>query len=597
MMLSDDLTRLEQADLIRRVGHTADWVYWFKHGLVQETAYDSLLKQDRKRLHWFVARSLQDASDSAAENSALILAKHWDEAGEPARALACYLRAGENAARVYAHAEALEAFDRARVLTRHLAPDAKILGDLYQKRGRVMELRGEYQMALENYAEWEQLARTRGDTSLELQAVIRQIILFTTPNSLTDLPRAIEHAQRALAAARALDDRPAQAQVLWTLLLAEHFSGNTAQAVEFGEQSLALARELDLREQIAYTLNDLARPYAMQQRMDDAQQVNREAQTLWRELGNLPMLADNLTNAGMGAFFTGDYESAFPMIHQALQLSQDTSNVWGQAFASEVLGMMYYPLGDWQNALECLHEAARLGRKVNFVDPDFTGLTFAALIYRALDAHETGVALMETIMALPAPVPAWHSGPMAMLAMLHAERGELTRARAMLDRAQCIFQGVTDSPAPFLVAFAEIVVRLALNETDSALTASTALLPFVEQIGIRPYIGSALYLHARVLEQRGEWHAVRDTLEHAYQQASAVQTRAILWEIAAAGARVESQLGNLARAHVWRTRGRAAAQFIVAHAPEQFRSGFLNRPDVRDLMENNGKKSSSPMRA
>jgi tetratricopeptide (TPR) repeat protein len=585
MMLHSALEKLESADLVRRVSAASERAYVFKHGLVQETAYDSLLNRDRKRLHGFVAQTLERAFAPIPEDLVLILAAHWQEAGDAARALSYFLAAGKRAARVYAHTEALSALEQARALRESVALDAATLRELYQQRGRVLELRGEYEAALANYVELEELARARGDAALELQAIIRQVILFATPNTLTNLPRAIEYAQRALDYARALNDRPAEAQVLWTLLLAEHFSGNTARAVKYGEQSLAIARALDLREQMAYTLNDLVRPYAQLQRLAEAQQANQEAQALWRELGNLPMLADSLTNAGMGAFFTGEYQSGFPMVEQALALSQKTSNVWGQAFAQEVLGMMYYPLGEWEKALTYLHAAARLGRQVNFVDPDFTGLTFAALIYRALAVPKTASALMEKIVAAPAPSPAWYSGPLAMLAILYAECGELERAQALLEQAQRVFEGVTDSPAPFILAFAEIVVRLAQGESDAAYAVSTNLLPFVEQAGIKPYRSLALFLHARVLEQQGQRQLARETYARAYAEANLVQTRAVQWEIAAALVRVETQLGNPAQADVWRARGRAAVQFIADHAPPELHESFLNRPEVRAVMD------------
>jgi tetratricopeptide (TPR) repeat protein len=585
MMLQSELEKLESADLVRRVPAASESEYAFKHGLLQETVYDALLNRDRKRLHGLVAQTLERAFAPIPEDLALILATHWQEAGDAPRALPYYLTAGKRAARVYAHTEALNALEQARALSENVALDATTLRALYQQRGRVLELRGEYQAALANYVELEELARARGDASLELQAIIRQVILFATPNTLTNLPRAIEYAQRALAYARALNDRPAEAQVLWTLLLAEHFSGNTERAVGYGEQSLAIARALDLREQLAYTLNDITRPYAQLRRISEAQQANKEAQALWRELGNLPMLTDSLTNAGMGAFFTGEYETGFPMVEQALELSRETSNVWGQAFAQEVLGMMYYPLGEWEKALTYLREAARLGSEVNFVDPAFTGLIFAALIYRALGAPETAIALMEKIVAAPAPSPAWYSGPLAILAILYADGGELERAQALLEQAQRVFEGVTDSPAPFMLAFAEVVVRLAQGESNAAYAASTNLLPFIERMGIKPYKSLALFLHARVLEQQGQWQAAREAYERAYTEASLVQTRAVQWEIAAALVRVETQLGNPAQADAWRARGRAAAQFIADHAPPELRGSFLNRPEVCAVMD------------
>lgn len=99
------LAESEQAELIRRLIE-ADLAFAFKHALVQETVYSSLMKHDRKRLHRVVAQELENAYPTALDENAARLAQHYAEAGEDAKTAEYATRAGDVAMRVYAHPEA-----------------------------------------------------------------------------------------------------------------------------------------------------------------------------------------------------------------------------------------------------------------------------------------------------------------------------------------------------------------------------------------------------------------------------------------------------------------------------------------------------------
>lgn len=583
MMLNDNLTRLEQSDLIRRAAQTPEWAYWFKHGLVQETAYDSLLKQDRKRLHLYVAQSLQDAPDSAAENSALILAKHWDEAGEPARAFACYLRAGANAARVYAHAEALMAYDRAHARSRQIELASPQALELYLSRGRVMELRGEYAEALANYEELEQLAERRGDAELQLQALIQHAKIHSTPNNLFDLTHAEALSLHALDLARAILDRAAEAKVLWNLLLVNYFVGKHEQAIQYGEASLALARELNLREQLAYTLNDLARPYVAVGRMEEFKAAQSEAEALWRELNNVPMLTDNLVFSGSRLFLDGETEASLVRLHEAQTTSREIGNVWGEAFADEVLGGVYYERGDLDAAIRHFQDGARLGRQVNYLDPIHFAQTFLGLIYYALGDIEKGIALLEASFTADVALSAWATGPLSALSFLYAESSQAARAQTALEQAQASFDGNMDSPAPVVLGIANIALHLAQGKAQTALEYARELDTVLEANRLHPFRSFVLFFQARAQVELADVRGAIDTLEIARAHAEASQSATALWEILALLARLHDTVGETEPARERRRFARDTARYIADHAPSELRETFLNRAEVREL--------------
>ena len=66
MDLNLPLARLETTELVRRLDEV-DLAYLFKHALVQDTAYASLLKNERKRLHRLIGQTLEHAYPNALQ--------------------------------------------------------------------------------------------------------------------------------------------------------------------------------------------------------------------------------------------------------------------------------------------------------------------------------------------------------------------------------------------------------------------------------------------------------------------------------------------------------------------------------------------------
>ena len=104
--LAADLDQLIRSGLVFRAAGSANAVYTFKHALVQDAAYESLLKAKRQRLHRQIAEALQSAPPAQTEAQPDLLAHHFTEAGDPNQAAIFWAKAGEIAAQRSAHLEA-----------------------------------------------------------------------------------------------------------------------------------------------------------------------------------------------------------------------------------------------------------------------------------------------------------------------------------------------------------------------------------------------------------------------------------------------------------------------------------------------------------
>lgn len=120
------LARLERADLILRLDGAGPATYAFKHALIRDAAYASLLKRERQGYHRRIAGWLEGHDPRAVAARPELLARHYTAAGRAAPAVAYWLRAGEQALR---RAASVEAADH---LTRGLA----LLGTLPDTRER-----------------------------------------------------------------------------------------------------------------------------------------------------------------------------------------------------------------------------------------------------------------------------------------------------------------------------------------------------------------------------------------------------------------------------------------------------------------------------
>ena len=120
--LASALDRIVRAGLLFRQGVPPHVSYIFKHALVQDAAYGTLLRAKRVELHARIARVLDQQFPDTKENNPEVIARHYAEAGLAPEAIDYWQRAGNRAAKRSANQEAVAHFRRAKQLLETL-PD------------------------------------------------------------------------------------------------------------------------------------------------------------------------------------------------------------------------------------------------------------------------------------------------------------------------------------------------------------------------------------------------------------------------------------------------------------------------------------------
>ena len=205
--LQHALAELEGAELVYRQGNLPDAVYSFKHALVRDAAYQSLLKTRRQQLHAQIARALEERFAEFVVNEPEILAHHFTEAGMIDLATNYWLTAGRRALSRSSNAEAVKHLRQGLELTRQLASSPERVRkelDFYLALGPAV-------------------AATEGDAAHATSEVF-------------------SHARALLGDSASLEERMT---ILWGTYLAHSMRAEHSSALDVARQCLALAAHHD----------------------------------------------------------------------------------------------------------------------------------------------------------------------------------------------------------------------------------------------------------------------------------------------------------------------------------------------------------------
>jgi predicted ATPase len=120
--LQSALASLIDAELIYARGVPPEASYIFKHALIREAAYETLLKTRRRELHSRIANTIDQSFPDLAATHPELLARHYTEAGSNEQALRYWRRAGQQAVEHSAHVEAISHLNRGLELIKTLPP-------------------------------------------------------------------------------------------------------------------------------------------------------------------------------------------------------------------------------------------------------------------------------------------------------------------------------------------------------------------------------------------------------------------------------------------------------------------------------------------
>jgi tetratricopeptide (TPR) repeat protein len=585
--LTDQLAQLEQRGLIRLAIAQPELAYLFRHALLQESAYTSLLRANRRLIHRAAGQALEEALAGQPPTPELMLplARHFEEAGDDPRALSYYTQAGDAALALYGNAEAVAAYTRALACAGRTPSPLETWQHLFGSRGRALELNSEFEAALANYQSMAQRGEALAQRRLVLAAAVASAQLFATATPLFDPSQAERMSAEALAEARALDDAATEAKILWNQLNLYRFTQRLPQARVCGEASLAIARRLGLTEQAALNLNDLIHVYADMGLWALADEAAAQASRLWRELDNTAMLADCLTTTSLYSSLQGHFAESLRLAQESQRQSMAIGNVWGQSYSFSAMSYPLWYTAQVDLALEAGASCLRLGRQAGYLVAEAFDQARLAQMFAELGASDRALPLLDNAQAAAKDVG--YVGLATILtvrihlALLSGQPAEAAAWLASLeDRRQ-------EPPIWEVDAVLRSRAEVALAQADSAqaLAVTQAHVARLRELDLTVYLPEALLLLAQALQRSGQRQAAHACLLEAVELVERLGMPIVGWVVWYALGDFEARHGQPAPAAAARQRARAIVTAIAARLPTpELRAAFEGRREVRDLL-------------
>ena len=325
--LDQALGELVGAGLLYQRGIPPLATYIFKHALIQDAAYQSLLKKTRREHHARIAEVLEERMPERAATEPEVVARHYDEAGLAARAIAFYERAGQRATERSANAEAIL----------HLSKGIELLRTLPEGPDRD---RRELQLRLALGAP---LHSARGQGSAEVE----------------------ETYARALALCRQAGDPPELFQALSGLQIFYRNQGPVERAIELGVELLDLARRTGETTHLLLAHSALAHPLFPHGDFSKALEHCEQALAVYdpsehRSLGYVYGLDPGISSLNLSSWALwqlGYPERALQRSEQSIELAREGTHLFSIASALVYAALVHLLRGEPPAAMERADEA------------------------------------------------------------------------------------------------------------------------------------------------------------------------------------------------------------------------------------------------
>ncbi len=335
---------------------TGDNEYLFEHLLLQEVAYEGILRRFRAKLHGTVAGWLEERLGPQVSEYAEWIAFHYERSDQPARALPFLERAAATARergslqdarslveRALGKATTPESRSRLLILTEDIAAEA---GDVETRRRALEEL--------------ERLATEQSDERMTADAEYRRALYQLQSG---DLSNARANGEKALQRFERLGDISMQADVLRLLARISHLWGDPREALKYYRLSLPLERQAGDRYGQAEVFDQLG---LVQVDLDDfttALDYFEAAREICSELGQRPAEARVIGHYAMALLWLGRYEEAESAARTALDLAERCGSLLAQAGVKLALGAALNARGKTNDGAELARQVCDIAAK------------------------------------------------------------------------------------------------------------------------------------------------------------------------------------------------------------------------------------------
>ncbi|MCL4503300.1 MAG: AAA family ATPase [Deltaproteobacteria bacterium] len=317
-VLDQSLAELERLDLIRPPTQS-EQDYYFKHALIQEVVYNSLLKKDRQSIHQRIGLAMEEVFQDRLSEIFETLSFHFKQSEVSQKAVDYLIKAGRKSLEKYAVQESHHYYQEAFEIL------GKITGKSVKEKKRLVDLLNE----------WAEVFHYRVDFKGFTALLLNHLEL-----------------------AESIKDKARLGTYYGWLGFALFGTGKTRDSHEYSSKALKLGKEIKNYPIIGLAYANLTWTCAELKLLDQGIQYGIEAEEIARAYTLEPITFFlSLGGLGMIYLFKGNSQKCFEIGNKLLEYGEIRSNLRSIVVGHIVTGYGHYTQGDFIQAIECCKKA------------------------------------------------------------------------------------------------------------------------------------------------------------------------------------------------------------------------------------------------
>jgi class 3 adenylate cyclase/tetratricopeptide (TPR) repeat protein len=583
------LFELNRWDLVREMDHPDGPAYMFKHVLIQEAAYGSILLSNRRELHRRIGEFLIRTNPGASAE----IARHLVEARQNSVAVPYLVQAGERAAKAYAIKEAQAYFEQAIDLLQDQG-SKDVLRRAYEGLGGIYQFSNRFPEALQTYQKMLSLAESSGNFPMQISALNKLAgVMAMGLGNFTEAERLLDKAEQLSREGGDLSSIPETSLLRCQICTVR---ADFDQVVVYMDEVIKIGQELDKPEEVLLGLEHVSASLLLLTRFDEALVKAEEALKISREVNDKAHEANLLAfPLPMCYLRNGDFARARQCLEEALIIAGKIELLSAQSEA----GYLMTEIARWQGEYE---KALAYGKKtLTAILPIEEYMPFEVVPVLG----SLGMVYLEISEEFRDSIGEFHNHALRLLESPH---GKLGGGTAWADLALCALQlkdlEIAEEAIQFGLNYPNIYIRLerprllvaaallALTKGDAheAVRQAQEAVTYAEERSML-YLYPFLYLIygkmlvARADPARRDLEAGMEKLAHSEKHAQELGLKPVTWQAKAAMASALASSGKMEQVEQKLDEAKAvvldiAGQFEDAHlrqAYERSTSAKLNR--------------------
>lgn len=372
--------------------------YAFRHSLLREVAYETVLLRLRREYHAQVARWIENHAGERRGEYLSLIAEHYALAGQDRLAADYFERAGKQALDAGTYRAARAAYEHALTLRRSAGDPAEALVEGMVRLGAATWQLGDFAAARELLESALATARREGDTHRQLVATY---YLGQTIASMGDFAAAQVLYEEALPPARSAGGEDL-AQLLSGLGGNTWRLGDLDAAEQYVHEALAVARERESIALQAQAINLLGLIAGARADLDTEKACYEQCLALSRRIGDLYREAIALANLGVIAILSDAPRDGVEYLETCLEMFEDLGRRESVALNLGNLAHAYMMLGEIETARRQTREMLVISRQIGALPRVLDGLLNWAELLITTGREVDGVMLLGLIRHNPA---------------------------------------------------------------------------------------------------------------------------------------------------------------------------------------------------